>query len=111
MTVPPNSTPAGTPSANAPAANASILRHRAGVLRELAGTIERTTAMSLDRDAGTDTWAGARPLLCHNVLLSNLMQVHGAVDDLRWRAWQLERRANEIDAAALLLQAPTGGAW
>ena len=111
MTVPPNSTPAGTPSASAPAANASVLRHRAGVLRELAGTIERTTAMSLDRDAGADTWAGARPLLCHNVLLSNLMQVHGAVEDLRWRAWQLERRANEIDAAALLLQAPTGGAW
>ena len=61
--------------------------------------------MSLDRDAGADTWLGARPLLCHNVLLANLMQVHGAVDDLRWHAWQLERRANEIDAAARLLQA------
>jgi len=37
--------------------------------------------------------------------------VHGAVDDLRWSAWQLERRANEIDAAARLLQAPTSGGW
>ncbi len=97
--VPPNSVPPDS------GANASILRHRAGVLRELAATIERASAMSLDRDAGSDTWVGARPLLCHNVLVTNLMQVHGAVDDLRWRAWQLERRANEIDAAMRLLAA------
>ena len=104
--IPPDRTPGSTPSAQA-----SILRHRAGVLRELAMTIERTSVMSLDRDAGVETWAGVRPLLCHNVLLSNLMQVHGAVDDLRWSAWQLERRANEIDAAARLLHAATGGGW
>ena len=106
MTVPANATPASAPSASA-----SILRHRAGVLRDLAATIERSTAMSLDRDAGADTWLGVRPLLCHNVLLANLMQVHGAVEDLRWNAWQLERRANEIDSATRLLQAPTSGAW
>ena len=99
------------PLATTPSANASILRHRAGVLRDLAITIERASAMSLDRDAGADTWLGVRPLLCHNVLLTNLMQVHGAVEDLRWNAWQLERRANEIDAAARLLQAATGGGW
>jgi len=110
MTVPDHATSASL-SPNTLAADASILRHRAGVLRDLAATIERSSAMSLDRDAGTDTWLGARPLLCHNVLLTNLMQVHGAVDDLRWSAWQLERRANEIDAAARLLQAPTSGGW
>jgi hypothetical protein len=108
MPDPPN---AGPPPATTPSANASILRHRAGVLRDLAITIERASAMSLDRDAGADTWLGVRPLLCHNVLLTNLMQVHGAVEDLRWNAWQLERRANEIDAAARLLQAATGGGW
>jgi len=110
MTVPDHATSASL-SPNTLAADASVLRPRAGVLRELAATIERSSAMSLDRDAGADTWLGARPLLCHNVLLTNLMQVHGAVDDLRWSAWQLERRANEIDAAARLLQAPTSGGW
>jgi hypothetical protein len=88
-----------TVPSTATSANATMLRQRAGILRDLATTIERTSAMSLDHDAGDDTWRGARPLLCHNVLLTNLLQVHGAVDDLRWSAWQLERRANEIDAA------------
>jgi len=111
MPDPPNATPTSTSPAGTSSANASILRHRAGVLRELALTIERTSAMSLDRDAGAETWAGVRPLLCHNVLLTNLLQVHGAVEDLRWNAWQLERRANEIDAAVRLLQAATGGGW
>ena len=92
-------------------ANASTLRHRAAVLRELAATIDSATAMTLDRDAGADTWVGGRPLLCHNVLVANLMQVHGAIDDLRSRAWQLERRANEIDAAARVVAAATGTGW
>lgn len=111
MTIPANATSANTPPSGSSPANASMLRHRAGVLRELATTIEGASAMSLDRAAGDDTWRGARPLLCHNVLLTNLMQVHGAVDDLRWSAWQLERRANEIDAAARLLQAASGAGW
>ena len=111
MTHPPNAIPSNATPGSTPSANASILRHRAGVLRELALTIERASAMSLDRDAGAETWAGVRPLLCHNVLLTNLLQVHGAVEDLRWNAWQLERRANEIDAAVRLLQATTGGGW
>ena len=109
MTVPHNAI--NVPATGIAAVNASILRHRAGVLRELAGTIERTAAMSLDRDAGADTWIGARPLLCHNVLVTNLMQIHGAVDDLRWRAWQLERQADEIDAAGPLHQSPATGTW
>jgi len=111
MTIPTNATSANTPASGSSPANASMLRHRAGVLRELAGTIEATEAMSLDRHAGDDTWRGVRPLLCHNVLVTNLMQVHGAVEDLRWSAWQLERRANEIEAAARLLQAASGGGW
>lgn len=90
-------TPMGNPAA------ASTLRHRAGVLRDLARTIEHASVMSLDGAAGDDTWRGPKPLLCHNVLVTNLMQLHAAVDDLRWQAWQLERRANEIDAATRLL--------
>ncbi len=81
-------------------ANSSQLRSRARGLRDLASTIERTPAMSLDQTAGDDTWRGQRPLLCHNVLVANLAQLHGAIDDLRWRAWQLERQANELDAVA-----------
>lgn len=67
--------------------------------------------MSLDAVAGDDTWRGARPLLCHNVLVSNLVQLHGAVEDLRWTAWQLERRANELDAVARLIAADGTGVW
>jgi hypothetical protein len=89
-------TPMGNP------ATASALRHRAGVLRHLALSIEQSSVMSLDVAAGDDTWRGARPMLCHDVLVTNLAQLHGAVDDLRWQAWQFERRANEIDAVHVL---------
>ncbi len=98
-------TPMGNP------ATASTLRHRAGVLRNLALTIEHAAVMSLDVAAGDDTWRGARPLLCHNVLVTNQMQLHAAVENLRRQAWQFERRANEIDAAARVLASASNGAW
>lgn len=85
-------------------ATSSTLHHRAATLRALASAIERTPATTLEQFAGDDTWRGERPLLCHNVLVANLAQLHSAVDDLRAHAWQLERQARELDAAAL--QAP-----
>jgi hypothetical protein len=82
-------------------ATSSTLHHRAATLRALADAIERTPATTLEHLAGDDTWRGERPLLCHNVLVANLAQLHAAADDLRAHAWQLERQARDLDAAAL----------
>ena len=79
-------------------ATPSTLRQRAAALRTLATAIERTPAMSLEHLAGDDTWRGPRPLLCHNVLVANLAQVHAAIEDLRVQAWSLERQAHELEA-------------
>jgi hypothetical protein len=83
-------------------ATSSTLHHRAATLRALAAAIERTPATSLDQLAGDETWRGPRPLLCHNVLVANLAQLHAAADDLRANAWRLERQARDLDAAAAL---------
>jgi hypothetical protein len=82
---------------------ASQLRLRARQLHELARTIESTPAMSLDQYAGDDTWRGHRPTLCRAVLLSNQHQVHDAVEELRWQAHRLEQHAQELEAAARLI--------
>jgi hypothetical protein len=82
-------------------ANAIGLHHRAATLRALATAIERTPATTLEHAAGDDTWRGERPLLCRNVLIANLAQIHAAADDLRLHAWQLEREARAMDAIAL----------
>lgn len=84
----------------------STLHHRAATLRALAATIERTPATTLEQLAGDDTWRGPRPLLCRNILVANLAQLHAAADDLRQHAWRLERQARELEAAAAL-QLPT----
>ena len=84
-----------------PSATSMALRHRAAALRSLASAIEATPAMSLEHFAGDDTWRGPRPLLCRNILIANLAQLHASVDDLRSRAWALERQARELDAVAI----------
>ena len=86
-------------------ATSSTLHHRAATLRALAAAIERTPATMLEQLAGDDTWRGDRPLLCRNVLVANLAQIHSAADDLRAYAWQLERQARDLDAAALQVPA------
>ena len=84
-------------------ATSSTLHHRAATLRALATAIERTPATTLEHLAGDDTWRGQRPLLCHNVLLANLAQLHSAADDLRAHAWQLERQARDLEAVGVPL--------
>lgn len=79
--------------------NPAQLRARARHLRHLARTIETTPAMYLDHLAGDETWRGPRPRLCRDLLERNLAQLHRAVDDLRWHAYLLERRAQAAEAA------------
>jgi hypothetical protein len=88
-----------------PQSTSTALRHRAAALRSLASAIEATPAMSLERFAGDDTWRGPRPLLCHNILVANLAQLHAAADDLLSHAWRLERQARELDMAAAAVRA------
>ena len=77
------------------------LRARAQRLRQLAVTMEATPAMRLERHAGEDTWRGSRPHLCRDLLRRNLMQLHRAAEDLRWRAYLLEQRAAAVEAIAV----------
>ena len=73
------------------------LRARARTLRALATRIECTPAMSLDRYAGDDTWRTPRADLARSILRANQAQLHHAVDDLRWAAYQLELRAVDVE--------------
>lgn len=82
-------------------ADAIDLRRRARRLRDLASRIEGSPALSLERAAGDDTWRGHRPTLCVALLHSNQAQLHREVEQLRWQAYLFERRAAELDAAAL----------
>jgi len=79
---------------------AADLRRRAHHLRELAASIEAMPAMSLDRNAGDETWHGQRPLLCRTLLARNQQQLHRAADELRSHAYRLEREADELEASA-----------
>lgn len=79
---------------------AAVYRQRAAALRHLAVRIERTPAMDLERLAGIDTWRGPRPAACVAELRLAQHAVHAAADELRTRAWQFHRRADELEATA-----------
>jgi len=83
-----------------PTGAAAELRRRAGHLRSLASAIEHLSVLALDGHAGDDTWRGRRPALCREVLSTNQHQLLLAADQLRTRAIDLERQADQLDAAA-----------
>lgn len=82
--------------------HAAHLRHRARALQDLASAIEGTPLMTLGTLAGPATWVGGRPDLCERLLATSQHQLHDAADTLRWRAYLLERRADEVQLAAQL---------
>jgi hypothetical protein len=91
-----------TPSTRHPSfthPNASLLRQRAGHLRELAASIERALVMVLADTNDTDSWDSARGRLCNRLLERNLHQLHQAADDLRTTALRFRRQADELDLA------------
>lgn len=91
------------------------LRLRARELRRLAAAIERTPAMSLDHDAGPETWRMPRAELCLALLRSNQQQLHVHAEELRWLAHRLECRAVELETslpgASTAWGAARGGSW
>jgi hypothetical protein len=80
---------------------AAVYRQRAAHLRTLATKIENTPSMSLHLHAGVDTWYGPRPDACATDLAIAQHAAREAVDDLRTQAFTFDRRADELEAAAI----------
>lgn len=78
---------------------ASVLRHRAAVLREFAEAVERADVFTLDRRGRPGE--SRREALCRRMLARNLEQLLRAADDLRDAAWRFEVRAAHLDARPL----------
>jgi hypothetical protein len=75
----------------------AAFRARAQALRSLANELERTPVMSLDQDAGPDTWQSPRADVCRWVLGVNQAQLRRAIEELRWNARSLESQALELE--------------
>jgi hypothetical protein len=78
---------------------ADTLRQRAASLRALASTIENTPMNTLGSALGPDVWMGPTPQRCRERVEHFRRVFLQHADNLRWRARQLERRAENIDAA------------
>jgi len=80
--------------------DSAALRVRANEMRQVAVMIESSSVMTLDRHAGEETVIGSR----FDALLDELrlaqQQLFASVDELRWRAYCLERDADDLDMAA-----------
>lgn len=81
---------------------ATALRRRAHALRAVAGQVEQSPVMTLERHAGDDTWRGRRPELCRTMLIANQAQLHREVEALRWQAYLLDQLASDIEARIVL---------
>ena len=77
--------------------HASVLRQRAAMLRDLAGSIERSIVMTLDEIGDDVTWSTPRTRLCEAMLARNLHQLHRAADDLSDTAFRMHARAGELE--------------
>jgi len=79
--------------------DSAALRLRANEMRQVAVMIESSSVMTLDRHAGEETVIGSR----FDALLDELrlaqQQLFASVDELRWRAYCLERDADDLDMA------------
>ena len=78
----------------------AALRLRANELRQVAVMIESSSVMTLDRHAGEDTVIGSRFDALLDELRRAQQELFASVDELRWRAYCLERDADDLDLAA-----------
>lgn len=84
------------------------LRQRAAELRRLAGSIEASAVMRIDQHAGESTVRSPRfDDLLHRVRRSQ-HNLYLSADELRYSAYHLELRADELDADALRQTALAG---
>lgn len=80
---------------------AAAYRQRAAHLRGLANQLIHTPSMSLHLHAGVDTWYGPRADACATELAIAQHGIREAVDDLRTQAFTFDRRADDLEAAAV----------
>jgi hypothetical protein len=80
---------------------AAAYRRRAAHLRALANQITHTPSMSLHLHAGVDTWHGPRADACATELANAQHTVREAVDELHTQSFIFDRRAEELEAAAI----------
>jgi hypothetical protein len=80
--------------------DSAALRLRANELRQVAVMIESSSVMTLDRHAGEDTVIGSRFDALLDELRRAQQELFASVDELRWRAYCLERDADDLDLAA-----------
>ena len=75
-------------------------RRRAAELRRLADRLDDSPVLTLHHWAGPETWTSPRVDQCRDQLRVDQAQIRDAVDQLRAEAWRLQRRAEDLEAAA-----------
>lgn len=78
---------------------AQQLRNRAWGARAIAARLDSAPVLSLERFCGTDTWQCPAADEFFLTILMYQQRLLGAVEDLRWQALVLERRAEDLEAA------------
>jgi hypothetical protein len=81
---------------------AQALRDRADHLRHVAAAIDAVRLDEVTAWAGPDTWRSHGAERCRAMLEQDHHRLVHAADELRDRAWRLEREADERDAIAAL---------
>ncbi len=87
---------------------AAHLRQRASQLRNLSAAIEGSSVMHLDGYAGDETWRGARPQFCRQLVQRHQAHLDAEASDLLRAARLLEQQATELDRVAAQLQGRAG---
>jgi hypothetical protein len=80
-------------------------RRRAAELRRLADRLDDSPVLTLHQWAGPETWTSPRVEQCRDQLTVDQAQIRVAADELRSEAWRLQRRAEDLEAAALVAAA------
>jgi hypothetical protein len=85
---------------------AQALRERAVHLRHLAATIDAVRLDQVSSWAGPDTWRSHGAERCRSILEHDHHRLVHAADELRDRAWRLDREADGREAIAALRLVP-----
>ena len=76
-------------------------RRRAAELRRLADRLDDSPVLTLHQWAGPETWTSPRVDQCRDQLRVDQSLIRDAADQLRTEAWRLQRRAEDLEAAAV----------
>ena len=85
------------------------LRRRASVLRSKAQQLDLALLHVVSYRAGPETWIGPTADHFVSALLTSVNDVDSAIDEIRVAVRTLERRADQVEAAAAIAAIPSGG--